>query len=84
MEASPQPDAKREPVHVLVVSNESVGGHKLLEAVERRAAAGPIRCTVVCPQDVPHQGFVIYDALYAWLREARDETHSWNPQRRTA
>lgn len=30
------------------------------------------------------QGFVIYDALYAWLREARDETHSWNPQRRTA
>lgn len=26
-------------------------------------------------------GFVIYDALYAWLREARDERHSWNPQR---
>lgn len=26
-------------------------------------------------------GFVMYDALYAWLREARDETHSWNPQR---
>jgi hypothetical protein len=27
-------------------------------------------------------GFVIYDALYAWLREARDETHTWNPQRK--
>ncbi|HVE35421.1 MAG TPA: chromate resistance protein ChrB domain-containing protein [Gemmatimonadaceae bacterium] len=27
------------------------------------------------------QGFVVYDALYAWLREARGETHSWNPQR---
>ena len=26
-------------------------------------------------------GFVIYDALYAWLREARSERHSWNPQR---
>jgi hypothetical protein len=26
-------------------------------------------------------GFVIYDALYAWLREARDEKHDWNPQR---
>lgn len=26
-------------------------------------------------------GFVIYDALYAWLREARDEKHNWNPQR---
>ena len=26
-------------------------------------------------------GFVVYDALYAWLREARGETHTWNPQR---
>lgn len=26
-------------------------------------------------------GFVIYDALYAWLREARAERHTWNPQR---
>jgi hypothetical protein len=25
-------------------------------------------------------GFVIYDALYAWLREARLERHNWNPQ----
>ena len=22
-------------------------------------------------------GFVVYDALYAWLREARDERHDW-------
>jgi len=28
-------------------------------------------------------GFVIYDALYAWLREAKDEQHTWNPQRVT-
>jgi hypothetical protein len=26
-------------------------------------------------------GFVIYDALYAWCRYVRDETHTWNPQR---
>jgi hypothetical protein len=26
-------------------------------------------------------GFVVYDALYAWLRDARSETHTWNPQR---
>jgi hypothetical protein len=26
-------------------------------------------------------GFVIYDALYAWLRDARAERHTWNPQR---
>jgi len=29
-------------------------------------------------------GFVIYDALYAWCREASTETHTWNPQRRSA
>lgn len=29
-------------------------------------------------------GFLVYDALYAWLREARTETHTWNPQRTTA
>jgi hypothetical protein len=27
-------------------------------------------------------GFVMYDALYAWSRYVRDETHTWNPQRR--
>ena len=26
-------------------------------------------------------GFVIYDALLAWSRHVRTETHSWNPQR---
>lgn len=26
-------------------------------------------------------GFVVYDALLAWLRDARTETHTWNPQR---
>ncbi|HUP24781.1 MAG TPA: chromate resistance protein ChrB domain-containing protein [Thermoanaerobaculia bacterium] len=29
-------------------------------------------------------GFVVYDALYAWLEHARGERHTWNPQRRTA
>lgn len=27
-------------------------------------------------------GFVVYDALYAWLKFAREEQHTWNPQRR--
>ena len=27
-------------------------------------------------------GLVIYDALYAWSRDAREERHTWNPQRR--
>jgi hypothetical protein len=27
------------------------------------------------------QGMVVYDALYAWLKDARQERHTWNPQR---
>lgn len=30
-------------------------------------------------EQLPH-GFVVYDALYAWCRDARGERHTWNPQ----
>ncbi len=26
-------------------------------------------------------GFVLYDALYAWLTDAHGEAHTWNPQK---
>jgi hypothetical protein len=26
-------------------------------------------------------GFVVYDAMYAWLKHVRNEKHDWNPQR---
>ena len=26
-------------------------------------------------------GFLVYDALYAWLQHAKGERHTWNPQR---
>lgn len=29
-------------------------------------------------------GFVVYDALYAWASRVRNETHSWNPQRKAS
>ena len=32
-------------------------------------------------QDMLERGFMVYDALYAWLRHVRHETHNWNPQR---
>jgi hypothetical protein len=60
MEGSHAPRSA-EPSHVLVVANETVGGKKLLEAIERRAASGPIRCTVVCPQNRPRKGYVVFD-----------------------
>lgn len=31
-------------------------------------------------QEQLRHGFVIYDALYAWLTRARGEVHTWNPQ----
>ena len=34
-------------------------------------------------QEMLERGFMVYDALYAWLRHARQETHTWNPQRST-
>jgi hypothetical protein len=27
------------------------------------------------------RGFVIYDALYSWLKHVRNEKHDWNPQK---
>jgi hypothetical protein len=41
---------------------------------------GLSRCFKNDQEQIKH-GFVIYDALYTWAREAKDETHSWNPQR---
>jgi hypothetical protein len=61
MESSGGSGAQGAPAHVLVVASETVAGRRLMEAVERRAARGPIRVTVICPQNEPPRGFVIYD-----------------------
>ena len=50
-----------EPQHALVVANETVAGRALLDALRERASAGPIRVTVVCPQNAPRAGFVVYE-----------------------
>jgi hypothetical protein len=49
-----------DPRHILVVANETVAGKALIEAVHKRAAEGPIRVTVVSPQNAPRAGFVVY------------------------
>jgi hypothetical protein len=61
MEAGSPNTPSGRPAHVLVVANETVAGRRLMEAIERRAALGPIRVTVICPQNEPHRGFVIFD-----------------------
>jgi len=60
-DGSPTPAAEPKVAHVLVVANETIGGQKLMEAIERRRERGPIRCTVVCPQNRPRWGQLIYD-----------------------
>jgi hypothetical protein len=58
--APPAEPAPR-PRHVLVLANETVAGRTLLDAIEERAAAGPIRVTVVSPQNDPRAGYVVYE-----------------------
>lgn len=47
--------------HILVLANETVAGRSLIEAVLRRAAQGPVRVTVVSPQNAPHAGYIVYE-----------------------
>ena len=47
--------------HVLVVANETVTGQSLIAALRRRAQAGPVRITVVCPINQPRTGYVVYE-----------------------
>jgi hypothetical protein len=49
------------PRHVLALANETVAGRSLIEALERRAQAGPVRITVVCPINTPREGYVVYE-----------------------
>jgi hypothetical protein len=54
------------PHRILVVANETVGGRALIDAVKKHAedAHGrgePFSVTVICPQNQPKSGYVIYE-----------------------
>ena len=56
----------REPTRILVVANETVGGRTLIDAVRRHAeeaheAGRPFEVMVVCPQNQPKHGYMVYD-----------------------
>lgn len=59
------------PVHVLVAANETVGGRALIDAVRARAKRGPIKVTVICPQNRPQAGLVVYDESVRMATENR-------------
>ncbi|MGI8946226.1 MAG: universal stress protein [Thermoleophilaceae bacterium] len=50
-------DGKR----ILVVANETVVGRELIASVKRHAASGPVAVHVICPQNEPKHGHVIYE-----------------------
>src|SRR3954453_22823953 len=59
---------------VLVVANETVGGQALIDAVKKRAEQGPIHVVVICPQNEPKHGYVVYDDHVRKAAENRLET----------
>jgi hypothetical protein len=61
--------------HLLVVANETVAGHELTQALERRAQEGPLQVTVICPVNTPREGYVVYyDTRRTAARRRLDKT----------
>jgi hypothetical protein len=54
---------------ILVVANETVAGQPLIDAVKRRADGDAVQVHVICPQNQPRHGYVIYDEH---VRDAAD------------
>ncbi len=72
---------------ILVVANETVAGKPLIDAVRASAGGDEVDVHVICPQNQPKHGYVIYDEVVreaaenrlrmtlALLREAGIEAH---------
>ena len=60
-----------EPRKILVVANETVTGQALIDAVKRRADGGGVSVHVICPQNQPKHGYVIYDDTIRGAAENR-------------
>src|SRR5215203_3995826 len=58
---------------ILIVANETVAGKPLIDAVRDRAAGEPVHVHVVCPQNQPRHGYVIYDSMVRDAAENRLE-----------
>jgi hypothetical protein len=46
---------------ILVVANETVAGRALIDAVKRHADGDEVHVHVICPQNQPKHGYVIYE-----------------------
>ena len=60
---------------ILVVANETVVSHALVELLEKKAADDSVRVVVVAPVNQPRQGYVVYyDTRRAAARRRLDRT----------
>jgi hypothetical protein len=59
---------------LLVVANETVGGTALIDAVKKHAEGGDVHVTVICPQNEPKGGWVIYDSAARGAADNRLQT----------
>src|SRR3954447_18732043 len=67
------------PYRILVVANETVGGRALIDAIVRyadkaREDGRKLSVVVVCPQNQPKKGFVVYDETVRQAAQNRLET----------
>ena len=46
--------------HVLVIANQTVAGHALIDAVRAKAGGGDVLVTVLAPINQPQRGYVVY------------------------
>jgi hypothetical protein len=65
-----------EPLRILVVANETVGGRALIDAVRKHAESAheqgrPFEVMVVAPQNQPKHGYVVYDESVRSAAESR-------------
>jgi hypothetical protein len=54
---------------ILVVANETVAGQPLIDAVKRRAEGEDAHVHVICPQNQPRHGYIVYEEH---VRDAAD------------
>ena len=47
--------------HILVIANQTVAGHVLIDAVRAKAGDGDVLVTVLAPINQPQRGYVVYE-----------------------
>ncbi|MBI3504802.1 MAG: chromate resistance protein [Proteobacteria bacterium] len=69
--------------HLAIIVRGADTGHPELAPESAGLLAASLGLSAIHAEDdhaMLAQGFVLYDALYAWARKAQGETHGWPPK----